>query len=34
MSGMLDAKARKSIAIPAEIAEGCRKRLCGYELQR
>jgi acyl-CoA thioester hydrolase len=29
----MDAKARKSIAIPAQIADGCRRRLCGYELK-
>ena len=30
----MDAKARKSIAIPAEIADGCRKHLCTYEAKR
>jgi acyl-CoA thioester hydrolase len=30
----MDAKARKSIAIPAQIAEGCRQRLCSYEVKR
>jgi len=30
----MDADARKSIAIPAQIAEGCRQRLCRYEVKR
>lgn len=30
----MDGKTRKSVALPAEIAEGCRRRLCSYELKR
>ena len=28
----MNGKTRKSAALPAEIAEGCRKRLCVYEI--
>jgi acyl-CoA thioester hydrolase len=30
----MDARARKSIAIPAAIADECRKRLCSYEVKK
>jgi acyl-CoA thioester hydrolase len=29
----MDGRTRKSVALPAEIAEGCRKLLCSYELK-